>query len=180
MTDDPHHKARLEFLTDTAAYFSDKKSIYLELKDEISSELGLPLSEIRICGSAYWGQSFAHDRPFRPAESDLDVALVNGTLFIKCLSEVRQLTWNFSNLTSFRGGAGLPVMFQDYAYKKGIIRVDLMPKTRTKRSLDATSESISRRYGKHFSKITFMVYDSEHSFTVKQIAPTAKFRGAGQ
>jgi len=99
MTYDPHNIARLEFLTDTAVYFSDKKNTYLELKDDISSELGLPLSEIRICGSAYWGQSFVNGLPFRPAESDLDVALVNGSLFVKCLSEVRQLTWNFSNLT---------------------------------------------------------------------------------
>jgi hypothetical protein len=81
---------------------------------------------------------------------------------------------------SFYGEASDPIVFQDYAYKKGIIRTDLMPRTRSKKSMDAASERISRKYSDHFSKITFMVYDSEHSFTVKQIAATSKFRGLVQ
>lgn len=180
MKQDSHLNARMEFLTDSAAYFDDKKKIYIEIKDDISSELNIPLSMIRICGSAYWGQSFETALPFRPSESDLDVALINSALFVRCLSEVRQTTRNFSNLTAFSGGAREPIIFQDYAYKKGIIRIDIMPKTKSKRSLDTISEAMSRKYDKHFSKVSFMIYDSEHSFTVKQITPTTKFRGVAE
>lgn len=178
MAENLHYNSRVEFLTDTASYFYDKKDIYLEIKDVLADELNTPISMVRICGSAYWGHSFVNDTPFRPAESDLDVALINPQLFVACLSEVRQLTRNFSNLTFFRGAQTIPITFQDYAYKKGIIRVDLMPLTKIKRNLDSVSDAVSRKYINHFSKISFMIYDSEHSFTVKQMWATKKFRGA--
>ncbi|UWQ42382.1 hypothetical protein K3718_04645 [Leisingera aquaemixtae] len=176
MSDNNHNTARQEFLTDSAAYFADKKDLYLQVKDDIALELGIPLSMIRICGSAYWGKSFTAGRGFLPGESDLDVALINEALYVQCLSEVRQTTRNFSNLTAFRSGQNTPLLFQDYAYKKGIIRTDVMPSTRTKKRLDAASNVISRKYAEHFSKVSFSIYDSESSFTVKQISPVRKFR----
>lgn len=176
MSEDTHSTARREFLTDNAAYFKDKKDLYLLVKDDIASELEIPLSLIRICGSAYWGRSFTKDADFAPGISDLDVALINGDLYVKCLSEVRQVTRNFSNLTAFRGGQNAPLLFQDYAFKKGIIRTDVMPNTRTKKRLDTASDKVSRKHDDHFSKVSFSVYDSESSFTVKQISSTRKFK----
>lgn len=173
-------KTRIEFLTDGAEYFLDKKNIYLDIKDEISSELGVPLSMIKICGSAYWGRSFIKDEPFEPSISDLDVALIDAGLFVKCLSEVREETRNYSNLTRFLGNPTNPIMFQDYAVKKGIIRIDIMPVTRSKKILEHTSDAISKKYVNHFSKISFMIYDSEKSFTVKQIGAFSKFRNNTQ
>ena len=171
-----HTTARKEFLTDNAVYFADKKDLYLAVKDDISTDLNIPLSLIRICGSAYWGKSFVEERDFVPGDSDLDVALIDQMLYVQCLSEVRQMTRNFSNLTAFSGGANVPLLFQDYAYKKGIIRTDVMPRTRTKQRLISVSDKISRKYASDFSSISFAIYDSENSFTVKQILSTRKFR----
>lgn len=177
MSEIPHLRTREQFLTDDAAYFRDKKSTYLQIKDDIAAELGIPLSIIRLCGSAYWGYSFTEERPFDPSISDLDIAIIDPTIFIKCLSEVRQMTWNFSNLTSFRGGLNNPIIFQDYAYKKGIIRLDLMPYTKFKKFIEAASGRIYSKHAKHFVKLSFMIYDSENSFTVKQIISMSKFKG---
>lgn len=176
MSNRSYNQSRQEFLVDNAAYFADKKELYLQIKDEISVELGIPLSMIRICGSAYWGQSFTTSEAFTPGDSDLDVALVSADLYVQCLSEVRQITFNFSNLTSFNGSQETPLTFQEYAYKKGIIRVDMMPRTRTKMRLDNTSRTVSRNHSRHFSKITFSIYDTESSFAVKQISSVSKFR----
>lgn len=176
MSNRQHIVSRQEFLTDDAVYFADKKDIYLNIKEDISINLSIPLSMVRICGSAYWGKSYSTEIDFRPGESDLDVAVISEALYVRCISEVRQITWNFSNLTSFSSGPRGPLTFQEYAYKKGIVRTDLMPRTHTKKRLDIASDQISRKYSSHFSKITFLVYDSETSFTVKQILPIAKFR----
>lgn len=180
MSTDFHSHARREFLTDTAYYFLDKKDLYLEIKDEISLETEVPLSMIRVCGSAYWGRSFSAGRNFLPGESDLDVALVDERLYVRSLTEVRNITKNYSNLTYFRSGPTSPNIFQEYAFKKGIIRTDVMPSTSLKLKLDAISAKISKKYIDHFAKITFLIYDSETSFTVKQIRPTKKFKEAGK
>ena len=92
MAGETHLNARLEFLTDSASYFSDKKEIYLEIKDQIALHLDVPTSLIRICGSAYWGRSYVSQELFRPSESDLDIAIIHSNLFVRCLSEVRSLT----------------------------------------------------------------------------------------
>jgi hypothetical protein len=170
--------SKQEFLTDRAKYFIDKKPIYLDLKNLIFEASSTPFSMIKICGSAYWGKSFNTELEFRPGESDLDVALIDSSLFVRALSEVRSLTWNFSNLTYFPSATpSAPTLFQDYAYKKGIIRLDIMPRTKTKQSLDAIAQKASRQFKDHFSKVTLAIYDSEESFTVKQIPSTKKFKG---
>lgn len=112
-------RAREEFLTDGAEYFADKRDVYLNLKEFIASNLLIPLSMIRVCGSAYWGRSFVGDRPFIQGESDLDVAVVDSMLFVGALSETRDVTKNFTYLTPFTSRVpNAPLLFQDYAYKK--------------------------------------------------------------
>ncbi|WP_370675564.1 hypothetical protein [Pleomorphomonas sp. PLEO] len=178
MPQDIHLLARQEFLTDKAKYFSDKKELYLEVKDRIAESLGLPLSMIRVCGSAYWGRSYTADRDFLPGDSDLDVALIDQLMYVRAISEARQMTHNFYNRTLFPSSPhNAYETFRDYAYKKGIIRPDLMPRTRLKTLLSSLSHSLSYQFRDHFSKITFAIYDTEASFTVKQIAPTEKFNG---
>ena len=132
---------------------------------------------VRICGSAYWGKSFSLGRDFLPGESDLDVALIDQDLFVRSLMEVRQVTRNYTNLTSFRRGAESPNLFRDYAFNKGIIRTDIMPKTELKKHIDHAAASISKIYSDHFAKVSFLIYDCETSFIVKQIEPIKKFRG---
>jgi hypothetical protein len=169
--------AKQEFLTDKAKYFSDKKDVYLALKKLIFEDSSIPFSMIRVCGSAYWGRSFVTNSEFKPGESDLDVALIDPMLFVRSLSEVRLLTRNFTNLTHFTSAQpNTPSLFQEYAYKKGIIRLDIMPRTKTKLALDAISLRASRQFQDHFSRVTFAIYDNEDSFTVKQIKPAEKFK----
>jgi hypothetical protein len=179
MTITEHNKARNEFLTDGAFYFRDKPEVYLAIKDSISSKTGTPTSMIRVCGSAYWGKSFKSGYDFRPSVSDLDIALIDAGLFVTCLSEVRKLTWNFTNLTKFNV-PNSPQIFQDYAYKKGMIRVELMPLTNSKSNLDRVSQQLSEAYAEHFSKVSIIVYDTENSFTVKQISSAARFVGTNK
>jgi len=50
--------AKHEFLLDGAAYFSDKLDLYLTIKQSISTALSIDVTDIRICGSAYWGRRF--------------------------------------------------------------------------------------------------------------------------
>lgn len=169
-------KSRKEFLLDGASYFSEKSDLYLDIKDRIAGHTKLPLSMIRVCGSAYWGKSFTTEKDFSPGVSDLDVALVSDQLFVRALSEVRIKTFNFTNLTLFPT-TGAPEIFQDYAYKKGIIRIDQMPKTDTKTWIDSIFQNVSKSYLQHFNNINAVIYDSEMSFTNKQTGALLKFGG---
>jgi hypothetical protein len=115
--------SKQEFLTDNAKYFQDKKDFYLDLKDSIASELNVPLSMLRICGSAYWGKSFSKNVAFQAGVSDLDLALIDPITFVRAISEVRKLTWNFSNLTYFPGSPtdDAPAIFQQYHTTKALL-----------------------------------------------------------
>ncbi len=176
---DSLQKSKIEFLTDKADYFRDKHEIYVEIKQAIFEKLAIPYSLVKVCGSAYWGHSFTTGILFTPGKSDLDIALISDSLFVKCLSEVRSQTRNFSNLVSFpqvENGPPNNVIFQDYAYKKGIIRVDKMPFTKTKLNLLEVAKNLTTAHISHFSNINFFIYDSEASFVVKQIGAVEKFR----
>ena len=167
-------KSRKEFLLDKAKYFSEKSDLYLEIKDKIAGHTRLPLSMIRICGSAYWGKSFSTEEDFVPGTSDLDVGLVSDQLFVRALSEVRSKTLNFTNLTYFPTTEA-PGLFQDYAYKKGIIRIDQMPSTDIKLWIESVFNNISKSYLGHFQNINALIYDSETSFTNRQVGAFSKF-----
>ncbi|WP_157969011.1 hypothetical protein [Tropicimonas sp. IMCC34011] len=171
--------AKHEFLLDGAAYFSDKLDLYMTIKHSISTELAVDVTEIRICGSAYWGRRFRDGSPFEPGVSDLDVAVISPLIYCRAMAETRDLTKNFSDQTSFpKASKRLSSFeeFQDYAFRKGIIRIDQLPNTLTRRLMMAASERISRDFLDHFEKITFSIYDSTSSFAVKQAGAAKKFR----
>lgn len=163
-------------MLDKAIYFSDKSDLYLEIKDKIAIHTRLPLSMIRVCGSAYWGKSFLTGEDFVAGTSDLDIALISDQMFVRALSEVRAKTLNFTVLTAFPG-IQAPIIFQDYAYKKGIIRIDQMPQTEIKFWLNTVFQNISKSYLAHFDNINSLIYDSELSFTNKQVGSLSKFGG---
>lgn len=171
--------AKHEFLLDGAEYFKDKKELYFLVKKRISDAVSVDISEIRICGSAYWGKRYRDEAPFEPGVSDLDVALINPPIFCRCMAEVREATKNFSDQTVFpKISRDITTFdeFRDYAFRKGIIRTDLLPDTKTRRDMVAASDNISRDYLDHFEKITFFIYDSAVSFAVKQAGAVKKFR----
>jgi hypothetical protein len=174
---DIHNQARAEFLTDEAFYFRDKKEMYLEIKDRIGQALEVPRSMVRICGSAYWGKRYESGADFAPGESDLDVALISERLFVQLISEVRAKTRNFTNLTFFAGQEA-PAIFQEYALKKGIVRLDVTPRTDTMLKITTMSANLSKKYLNHFSNINLSVYDTEISFSNKQTGALEKFGGA--
>lgn len=169
-----------EFLLDDASYFEDKKDLYWCIKRDISRTLSVDVSDIRICGSAYWGLRFVDETPFQPGSSDLDVAIINPSMFCRCMTEVRELTKNFNDQSVFPQ-CGNEVnsfdLFRGYAFGKGIIMIHHLPDIQIRRDLSDASQSISKRYLDHFEKITFSIYDSAISFAVKQAQATKKFRG---
>lgn len=172
--------AKYEFLLDGAQYFEDKLELYLEIKQSICSTLLVDISEIRVCGSAYWGRKFFDSAPFEPGISDLDVAIISPQLFCRCMAEVRDVTRNFRDQTPFpktERSISSYDKFHDYAFKKGIIRIDNLPNIKTRHEMLKASETISRDFLDHFEKITFLIYDSASSFAVKQAGAAGKFRG---
>lgn len=171
--------AKHEFLLDGAAYFSDKLDLYLTIKQSISTALSIDIPDIRICGSAYWGRRFRDGSSFKPGVSDLDAAVISPLIFCRAMAEARDITKNFSDQTSFPKASKRVSSFeefQDYAFRKGIIRIDHLPNTATRRLMMKASEQVSRDFLDHFEKVTFSIYDSASSFAVKQAAAAKKFR----
>lgn len=169
-------KVKQEFFTDSAKYFSDKRGLSIEIRSAIAAETSLPLSMIKFCGSAYWGKSFVEGRDFKPGVSDLDVALVSEMLFTKAMSQVRAATKNFTDRTTFKSEANFQ-KFRDYSFKKGMFLLSISPNIQVKIQLGKLEQKISLKYKDHFEKISFIIYDTEESFAVKQIGAVLKFRG---
>ncbi|WP_143515644.1 hypothetical protein [Pseudooceanicola marinus] len=171
--------AREEFLLDSAHYFADKSDLYLSLKERIAADVYADISDVRICGSAYWGRRFRDESPFLPGVSDLDVAIISPQIFCRCMSEVRDLSKNFSDQSVFpkvTGKVSTFELFRDYAFGKGLIRTEHLPNVRTRRGFIESSDRISRDFASHFEKISFALYDSALSFANKQAGATRKFR----
>ena len=176
---DPVTIAKYEFLLDRAEYFSDKLDLYLRIKQAICLSLSIDITEVRICGSAYWGHRFRDGSPFQPGVSDLDVAIVSPILFCRSMAEVRDVTKNFTDQTPFPKATKSVSSFEEfqgYAFRKGIIRIDHLPDTQIRREMIKASDTVSRDFLEHFEKITFSIYDSANSFAVKQSMAAKKFR----
>ena len=169
-------RARHEFLLDGAAYFRDKPDTYLEIKNKMALGLGLPVSAIRICGSAYWGKRFLDKTLFEPGVSDLDVAIVSPLLFSQCMTEIRATCSGFSDLRPFpiKGTENTYETFRQYALKKGMLRADFLPDVPTMGKIKRIAHHVSGAYLEHFSKITTCIYDSDDAFALKQTLASEK------
>jgi len=168
---DREQRARRLFIEERAAAFAATGHLEKEfkIKTEISEFFGIPYSAVCFCGSAQLGFSAHKDRLFAPAVSDLDAACVSSLVFQKAWADVIDSTSAFTDLAVFGSrGAGEVDLFKDQILRRGMIRVEMMPKSRLSKEWGSFQGDLSRRYTDLFKKVTITIYMNEYAFCWKQ------------
>lgn len=142
-----------------------------DLAECVISEFGLQQGELLVSGSVQTGFSLLHGQPFKSGVSDLDLAICSEKLYEKMMRAAREASANLTYVPSFpallgagqRTSADVRNLFINYL-KKGIFRVDLMPKHQIGASFRAFFSNLSEKYHDHFSEISATIYKSRDAF----------------
>lgn len=152
----------------TKAFVGDEERQYL-IMNEISCFFEIPIMSIQIAGSAKTGRSFHKQRDFNPGDSDLDVAIIDPSLFQKYMEIVFKDTKGYTDRTGFQIRDGKSTADEYIAYlTKGIFRADLMPSGNARNTWSKFFGLLSARHGDLFKSINAGIYMSQLFFENKQ------------
>lgn len=152
----------------TKAFVGDEERQYI-IMNEISCFFKIPIMCIQIAGSAKTGRSFHKQRDFIPGDSDLDVAIIDASLFQNYMEAIFKETKGYSVRTGFQIRDGQSTADEYIAYlTKGIFRADLMPSGEARKSWNKFFGLLSARHGDLFKSINAGIYFSQLFFENKQ------------
>lgn len=139
------------------------------VKREISEYFGIPYGHVHFAGSTQLGFSAHKDREFIPKQSDLDVACVSSELFQQAWIDVLEATNRFTNLSVFAPLGKTDVdLFKEQIYKRGMIRIEVMPQSSTAVRWRQFEQRISRKHLDKFKSVSIAIYMNEYAFCWKQ------------
>ena len=162
--------ARKVYFLSPSVAFSDNYDLQLALYDEICEFLKLPISAIRLVGSAHTGFSLVRGTPFDPEKSDLDIAIVDAGMYLQLFEEAFEQTRGWEDTSKFAGNfdaLGRKNQFLRYL-RKGVIRPDLMPSSPLKAEWTNFFGKLGDKYATFCRGITAGVYARESFMAAKQ------------
>lgn len=162
-------RARRLFVEERAASLHFDRDREFEIRTEISTFFRVPYSAIAFAGSAQLGFSVHKDKLFEPGVSDLDAACVDVSLFQRAWIDVVETTRSFTDATPF-GMCGRQEIeqFKDQILRRGMIRVDAMPRSELSLEWNAFLGRLSRRHTSFFQRVSLAIYMNEYAFCWKQ------------
>lgn len=135
-----------------------------EIVNEISKNFHVPLTSVRIVGSAQFGYSYFSQRDFTARISDLDIAIVSSDLFQKYSALCYWATERYTNLVRFppsrKEGVDVPTQFRELL-STGYFRPDLMPYCSHREQWFKFFDQISNKHTDLFKNINGGVFLSE-------------------
>ena len=156
-------------MEERAAALTQQREVEYLVKKQVSSFFGIGYTEVAFAGSAQLGFSVHKNRLFRRGMSDLDVALVSPALFQQAWMNVIDATSAFTDETKFSGLNSAEIeAFKSAILRRGMIRVELMPKSELSIAWRSFEDQVGRRYAAHFKSISFAIYLNEYAFCWKQ------------
>lgn len=171
-------RARRIYIEERAAVLGQHRDVEYEIKSRIAKHYGIPYRAVCFAGSAQLGFSINKDRLFVPAASDLDVACVDLGLFERAWTDAVSVTRAFTDETKFSGLEPKEIqLFKESILRRGMIRVELMPRSDQSNKWRRFEESLSRSFAQHFGKISCAIYMSEYAFCWKQDTTLQEFLG---
>lgn len=157
------------YITYPPDFFVGNEDLQFDIFDEISKKFKVPLSAVRVAGSAHLGYSFHKKRPFITGESDLDIAIISAELFQRYLEICYEESNGFSPDQFRKDDQGRSTRNQFLNYSgRGIIRPDLMPKCHQKQDVWSFFNALSVKHNQHFKSISAGFYISEAIYLLKQ------------
>lgn len=162
-------RARRLFVEERAASLHFHRDREFAIRTEISKFFGIPYSAVAFAGSAQLGFSIHKDRIFEPGVSDLDAACVDVSLFQRAWIDVVETTRSFTDATPF--GTRKPneiELFKDQILRRGMIRVDAMPRSKLSLQWSTFLGQLSRKHAMLFQRVSIAIYMNEYAFCWKQ------------
>lgn len=166
---DRFQRARRIFIEERAAALVNMREKEYIIKSAVSQHFSVPYTSICFAGSAQLGFSTYKNRLFKTASSDLDVACIDMGLFERAWVDVVSTTRAFTDETKFSGLDNYEVQrFKEGILRRGMIMVELMPRSDMSLRWQAFQQRLSRTYTDVFGKISCAIYMSEYAFCWKQ------------
>ena len=173
--------ARKIYISYPTDVFKDKLEIEFDILNKISEYFDVPFSCIQIAGSAKTGYSYHKQSKFIPGQSDLDIAIINESLFIKYMQISYRTTNKYSDLSKFHskkeGVSGQELYTASLKYiAKGYFRPDLMPLCTEKSKWFEFFSKLSDKYFEVFKTINAGIYCNQHFYESKQSENIKNFK----
>ncbi len=164
-----YDKVRRLFIEERAYALKDNRNVEYEIKKEISEYFGISYSSVSFTGSAQLGFSVHKDKLFLQGESDLDVACIDIGLYQECWIDIVDSTKAFTDFTNFSFPQRDKIdQLKDAILRRGVIRIQLLPKSKLSLRLKDFESRLSRRYIEYFNGISVAIYMNEYAFCWKQ------------
>lgn len=158
--------------------FDGAYDIQLDLFSEISTFLNIPISSIRIIGSAQTGISLINGTTFSAVTSDIDVAIVDHALYTKKFEQSFQISNGWKNLAAFGSkpveAANKRNHFVDLL-NRGIFCPNYMPHSPDRADWLSFFGRLSDKYSNFCNGISAWIYASEYFLTYKQQTAIKKY-----
>lgn len=160
--------ARKIFLSYPTAIFVNHEDLEFEILNKVKVYFDIPFSFIKIVGSSKTEKSLHKENTFTPKISDLDIAIIDSSLFLKYVEISYKATNGYSDLTKFRRTEGKAAYNSFFKYiTKGIFRPDLMPKCPEATNWRQFFSRLSTEHNNIFKSINAGIYASEYIFEAK-------------
>ena len=169
--------ARKIYFMAPSCVFENHYDLQLDLYEEISDFLRLPLSSIRLVGSAHTGFSLVKNKLFSNIDSDLDIAVVDGQLYLRMFEHAFNQTNGWNDVSQFAKDSSAMNIKKEFmrCLGKGIIQPDLMPASPCKAEWSNFFGKLGDKYSNFCKSISARVYAHESFMTAKQQSAIEKY-----
>lgn len=162
--------ARKIFLSYPTYAFVGREDVQYQIFDAVAKYFDVPITSVTVAGSAKTGFSFLNRTAFRVGDSDLDIAVVDPTLFQRYVELVYNITNGYRNESGFNrdeNGKSVAASYKSYV-AKGVIRPDFLPSCKQRYQWYKLFGDLSRKHAADFRSVTGAVYLSHVFFEIKQ------------
>lgn len=171
---------RLLVLAPTHA-FEGREELGFDIVEEVANFFDVSIRAVHACGSAKLGFSPFKGTDFVLAQSDLDLAIIDGHCFNRYLGNVIEVTNQYRNRTGFRRPASGESTYDSFIryIAMGIFRPDFMPISKERSAWFDFFRKLSRKHSSIFSQISAGLYLSDQAFQLRQAKGIADFGRSG-
>lgn len=169
---------RIYFLSPTVA-FEKEPDRELEIYQAVSKFFHIPFNSIQIVGSAKTGVSLIKNTPFSIENSDIDIAVIDQSLFMSYVEEAFTISEGYARNDLFPTKNGRPTSnsFKEYL-AKGMFRPDLMPYCPERAKWMSFFSKLSCKHSEFCAGMSAAIYASSVFFEWKQKIVIDKFIAA--
>jgi hypothetical protein len=161
------------FLIVPTAVFVDRPNDQYRVYDQIARAFSVPIASIEVVGSAKTGVSLWKGHEFAQGQSDLDIGIVNGALYLAMFEAAFLASSGFADISMFASRFEHRRFLENL--NRGILVPKQMPRCKEKTKWLGLFGQLSRENKHLFSGVTAYLYASEVFFEAKQAAAVDKF-----